>query len=144
MTQWVSLLNRDVASQSYHQNCNEGNGESSGLEVGQKAVGVEVSDVVLAEDSLVTRGNFEYKEVEAPISEEVARITHQNQHISNYTPKDKNSKLGFNPQAGGVGIQGRFILGRGGAKRNQIWAFFPLIQDLHHTMETHNNNTQTL
>lgn len=58
MTQWVSLLNRDVASQSYHQNCNEGNGESSGLEVGQKAVGVEVSDVVLAEDSLVTRGNF--------------------------------------------------------------------------------------
>lgn len=144
MRQWVSLPNRDAVSQDYHQNSNEGNGGHSGLAEGQKDFGAEANDVVLAKDSLDTRGNFKYKELEGHVSEEAPRITHQDEHISNYTPKDKNSKLGFNPQAGGVGIQGRFILGRGGAKRNQIWAFFPLIQDLYHTMETHNSNTQTL
>ena len=81
--------------------------------------------------------------MEAPISEEVARITHQNQHISNYTPKDKRFNLGLNPQAGGVKILGRFIPGREGAKRNQTWAFFHLSQVPHHIMESHNLNTQS-
>lgn len=99
--QWVSLLNRDAAPQNYHQNSNEGNGESSGLAKGQRVFGVEASDVVLAEDSFDTCGNFKNKEVEGPVSEEAACITHQDQDISNYTPKDKSSKLGLNPQAGG-------------------------------------------
>ncbi|KAG4906827.1 hypothetical protein JHK82_055480 [Glycine max] len=141
--QWVSLLNRDAASQNFHQNGNEGTGESNGLEKGQKAYGAEDSDVALVEDSLVTHGNFEYKKVEGPNYEEAAHTTIQDQDISNCTPKDKRSTLGLNPQARGVKTLGRFIPGREGATRNQIWAFFHLFQELYHILETHNLNTQT-
>lgn len=88
-------------SQDYHQNNNEGNRGHSGLAEGQKDFGAEANDVVLAKDSLDTRGNFKYKELEGHVSEEAPRITHQDEHISNYTPKDKSSKLSLNPQAGG-------------------------------------------
>ncbi|KHN04735.1 hypothetical protein glysoja_045597 [Glycine soja] len=76
--QWVNLLNRDAAPQNYHQNSNEGNGESSGLAKGQRVFGVEASDVVLAEDSFDTCGNFKNKEVEGPVSEEAASAAPHN------------------------------------------------------------------
>ena len=95
--QWVRTLNTDDTLQSYHQIGNEGHGESSGLEMGQKGDNAVVGDVERAEDSFMTRGTCEYKEVEASIAGKEARVTLKDQDNSIFTPSDKRSKLGLNP-----------------------------------------------
>lgn len=97
---WEPVPNIDDTLQSYHQLGNEAQGESSGLETGQKMDIAVGGDVERINDSLMTRGTGEYKEVEAIIVDTEARaiLTDQN---SNSTPSDKRSKLGLNPLTGG-------------------------------------------
>lgn len=70
------------------------------METGQKMDIAVGGDVERINDSLMTRGTGEYKEVEAIIVDTEARaiLTDQN---SNSTPSDKRSKLGLNPLTGG-------------------------------------------